>query len=144
LTLDDPSTIIGATVFAKLRAATIVGLSLVPCLAFWTALPQAHRHDADAHHAHATVHQHFASHDHDGVELSPDDDAHVTWLDGVAMHRAPLQSFQPLLLVVAYLDDAPVRNGSVCVDVVATIPPHGPPRRSLSLRAPPAPAAFAI
>jgi hypothetical protein len=126
------------SVLRQLRAA-IVGLSLAACLAFSAALPQAHRHDADAHHQHATVHQHFASHDHDGAELSPDDDGPVTWFERVAVHRAATSSFAPLAVVAAYLENLPVGPSRwVAVEILDTAPPHGPPRRSLSLRAPPA------
>jgi hypothetical protein len=128
---------------AQFRAA-FVGLSLVPCLAFSTALPQEHRHDPDAHHPHATVHQHFASHDHDGAELSPNEEGHVTWFSRVAAHRAPPPSFAPLPLVVAYLEDLPVPSRWVAVEAIDTAPPHGPPRRSHSLRGPPALPAFVI
>lgn len=131
------------TVLRQLRVA-IVGLSLAPCVAFSAALPQEHRHEADAHHPRATVHQHFASHDHDGTEVSPGDDGHITWLDRVAAHRTPLPPFAPVRLVVAYLEDFSLPSRWVAVEVLDTAPPHGPPRRSLSLRAPPAPSAFAI
>ena len=123
-------------VLRQLRAA-VVSLSLVPCLAFSASLPQEHRHDADAHHPHATVHQHFASHDHDGAEFS-DDEGQVTWLDRVAAHRAPLPFFVPGPPVVAYLEDLVVPSRWVAVEAVDTAPPHGPPRRSHSLRGPPA------
>jgi hypothetical protein len=130
-------------VLRELRAA-VVGLSLVPCLAFSPALPQEHRHDADAHHPHATVHQHFASHHHDGAEFSPDDEGHVTWFDRVAAQRAPLPSYVPVPPVVAYLEDLAVPSRWVAVEAVDTAPPHGPPRRGLSLRGPPAFSTFTI
>ena len=111
----------------------------VICLVFAAALPQAHRHDADAHHPHATVHQHFASHDHEGAEFSSDDEGHVTWFDRVAAHRAPLPPSAPAPIVVAYLEDLQIPSRWVAVEAVDTAPPHGPPRGSRSLRAPPAP-----
>jgi hypothetical protein len=123
-------------VLRQLRAA-VIGLSLVPCVAFAPALPQEHRHDADAHHPHPTVHQHFASHDHDGAEVSPDDQGRVTWFDRVATHRAPMPSFVPALLVIACLDDVAVLSRWVAVEALDTAPPHGPPRPSYSLRGPP-------
>jgi hypothetical protein len=130
-------------VVRQLRAA-MVGVSLVPCLAFSAALPQEHRHDADAHHAHATVHQHFASHDHDGAEFSPDDQGHVTWFDRVAAHRVSLPWFVPVPVVVRYLEGLSVPTRWVAVEALNAAPPHGPPRRSLSLRAPPALPSLAI
>jgi len=130
-------------VFRQLRVA-IVGLSLVPCLAFSAVLPQEHRHETDAHHSHATVHQHFASHDADGAEFSPGGPGHVTWFDRVAAHRAPLPSCVPVRLVVAYLEDVPLPSRWVAVEALDTAPPHGPPRRSQSLRAPPATPSLAI
>lgn len=142
MTGDSPATII-TIVLRPLRAA-FVGLSLVPCLAFSAALPQAHRHDADAHHPRATVHQHFTSHDHDGAELSLDDEGAVTWFERVAVHRAAVPSFVPTAVVVAYLEDLTVPSRWVAVEAIDTAPPHGPPRRSLSLRAPPALPSFAL
>jgi len=130
-------------VLRQLRAA-VVGLSLMPCLAFSPALPQEHRHDADAHHPHATVHQHLAPHDHDGAEFSPDDEGHVTWFDRVAAQQAPLPSFVPVPPVVAYLEDLAVPRRWVAVEGVDTAPPHGPPRGSHSLRGPPAFPTFTI
>jgi hypothetical protein len=43
----------------------------VPCLTLSGTLPQEHRHDAEPHQAHATLHQHVETHDHDSAELSP-------------------------------------------------------------------------
>jgi hypothetical protein len=116
----------------------IVGLSLIPGLAFSAVLPPEHRHSADAHHPHATVHQHFAAHDDDDVDLSADGHGHVTWFDGVVAHPTSSPSFAPTLLAVAHLDDWCVPSRWVAVEAIETAPPHGPPRQSFSLRAPPA------
>jgi hypothetical protein len=116
----------------------IVGLSLIPGLAFSVVLPLEHRHSADAHHPHATVHQHFAPHDDDDVDLSADGHGYVTWFDGVVAHPTSSPSFAPTLLAVAHLDDWRVPSRWVAVEAIETAPPHGPPRQSFSLRAPPA------
>jgi hypothetical protein len=121
----------------------VVGLGLLPCFVFSAALPPEHRHDADARHPHATVHQHFASHDHHGTDLAPDDHGHVTWFDRVATQTS-LQSFRPVPLVVAHLEDLAVPSRWVAVEALDTAPPHGPPRRIHLVRGPPAFPTFTI
>jgi hypothetical protein len=53
-------------------------------------------------------------------------------------HPRSSPSFVPIALVVAHLDELPIPNRWVAVEALDTAPPHGPPRQSLSLRAPPA------
>ena len=135
LTARSAPSIIGF-VLRQLRTA-IIGISLVPCLAFSAALPQAHRHDAGPHHPHATVHQHFeAHHDHDGAELSPAD-GRVTWLDRVALQGEVWPSFAPVPLAVAFVVALDTRSRWIAVEAIDGAPPHGPPRPGLSLRGPP-------
>jgi hypothetical protein len=130
-------------VLRQLRTA-IVSLTLVPCLAFSAALPQPHRHDADPHHPHATVHQHFdAHHDHDGAELSPAD-GRVTWLDRVALQSELARSFAPVPLAVASVVVVDTRSRWFAVEAIDGAPPHGPPRPGLSLRGPPILPSFVI
>jgi hypothetical protein len=130
-------------VLRQLRTA-IVSLTLVPCLAFSAALPQAHRHDAGPHHPHATVHQHFEAHDdHDGAELSPAD-GRVTWLDRVALQGEVCRSFAPVPLAVAYVVDLDTASDWIAIEAIDGAPPHGPPRPALSLRGPPALPSLAV
>jgi hypothetical protein len=142
LTNDSAATII-TFVLRRVRVA-IVGVLLAPGLGFSAALPLEHRHDADAHHPHAQVHQHFAPHDHDGAECSPDGDAHVTWFHHAVAQPAPTTLYVPALLVLSALDDLPVFGYWVAVEALDSAPSHGPPRQTLSLRAPPAPPSLAI
>jgi hypothetical protein len=128
-------------VLGRIRTA-LVAFSLAPCLAFSAVLPQEHRHDADAGHPHAIVHQHFAAHDHDDAELSPAD--RVTWLEQVAALRAPLTLYVPAPMVVSCLGDLPPGTQWVVVEAPDTAPAHGPPRRNQSLRAPPLPFSVSI
>jgi hypothetical protein len=130
-------------VLGRLRAA-VVGVLLLPGVGFSAALPLEHRHNVDAHHPLAQVHQHFAPHDHDDAEFSPDGDSHVTWFHRGAAHPSFATSYVPALLVLSSLEDLPVVSRWVAVEALDSAPSHGPPRQSLSLRAPPAPPSFAI
>ena len=140
---ESPGATHNLNVLRQLRVA-IVGLSLVPGLAFSAVLPPEHRHSADAHHPHATVHQHFAPHDDDDVDLSADGHGHITWFDGVVAHPTSSPSFAPILAVITHLDTSRLPSRWVAVEAIETAPAHGPPRQSLSLRAPPALSSSAI
>lgn len=117
-------------VFA-LAAAIVLAPVLVP----------EHTHDGDA--ARATTHRHFAFHDapsagHARERFDHPDQDHVTWLATVgietATHEAPLR-----VAIVAAAPALAHRTGTrpaLPLDDVA--PPHGPPRSTTQLRAPPA------
>jgi hypothetical protein len=130
----------------------LIVTALVPCLAAAAVIAPEHAHESDAADHVAVVHRHLAAHEHhhgdvthassvndlhhDEAELS-DADGHVVWLDQVGIAEAR-QSFPQLLLFVSLAVDwspRPMRHAVVAADT-ATLP-HGPPRASLSLRAPP-------
>jgi len=119
----------------------IVALAVVPWLGASSVIPQEHLHEADLDHPHSIVHRHaeahtFEAHDHDGVEIGHDEER-IVWLSVVSLQQTSYR------LVVSWF----VANGifeeiADSADWVATVPfdgspPHGPPRRCLSLRAPP-------
>ena len=120
--------------------------SLVPWLAVSAVLAREHVHESHSDDHPSVAHSHFAPHtqdsheifhlDHDGAGVS-DVDEDVVWLDEVGLVEAT-RSYLPLLVMLStHLEivlERPVR--------VAVIPdeatlPHGPPRVSPSLRAPP-------
>lgn len=125
------------------RILTVV--VLVPWLALSAVVAREHVHESDAAGHASVVHTHFAPHDdrahashldHDEAELS-DADEHVLWLDetGIAETAHAFPHF--LVVVSTHAITAPptLRHAAVAPDE-ATLP-HGPPRASLSLRAPP-------
>jgi hypothetical protein len=128
-----------------LRILAVV--TLVPWLAVSAAFAREHVHESDASghasvvHAHFALHAHDAAHvsdaDHHGAEFS-DADEHVLWLDqvGVAPASYAFPQFLVVHSVVVVIASQAVRNTVAAADE-ATLP-HGPPRASLSLRAPPA------
>jgi hypothetical protein len=122
----------------------LVVVTLVPWLAVSAALAREHVHEAEASGHAAVVHAHFAPHGQDAAHADrheaefSDADEHVMWLDQVGVAAAGADTFPPVLVVLAtHLDIAPqaVRHTVIAADE-ATLP-HGPPRPSLSLRAPP-------
>jgi hypothetical protein len=119
----------------------IVALALVPWLGLSSVAPQEHLHEADLDHPHAIVHRHaedhtFATHDHDGADIGEDEER-VVWLNAVSLQQSSYR------LIVSWIVTS--FTFEVIGDYaswVATVPfdgspPHGPPRRCLSLRAPP-------
>jgi hypothetical protein len=122
-------------------------VALVPWLAVSAAFAREHVHESDTSGHASVVHAHFAPHGHDAshvfdvdhyaAEFS-DADEHVLWLDQVGV--APTAyAFPPFLIVpstLVVIASEAVRHTVAAADE-ATLP-HGPPRASLSLRAPPA------
>lgn len=127
------------------RVLTVAALT--PWLVVSVALAPEHVHESDSADHHTSVaHRHFAPHDHDradhfhrdhdGAEIS-DRDVPIVWGDEVGIAEA-VRSFPAFLVVVSLqiaIAPQPVRHAVVAIDE-ATLP-HGPPRVSLSLRAPP-------
>jgi hypothetical protein len=130
----------------------LIVTALVPCLAAAAVVAPEHVHESEAAGHVSVVHRHLAAHQHhhadvdhavdvsdlhhDEAELS-DADGHVEWLDQVGVAEAR-HSFPQLFLVVSLtVDSSPqqIKHAVVTADI-ATLP-HGPPRASLSLRAPP-------
>ena len=120
--------------------------ALVPWLAVSAALAREHVHESDAAGHASLVHSHFAPHDQEGRHLDLDHhhgaeigggDAHVVWLDQVGIAPAA-HGFTQFLFVLStpiIIAPPPVRHVAVAADETSL--PHGPPRASLSLRAPP-------
>ncbi len=115
---------------------TTVALALAPGLVVSSVVAPAHVHEADAHHSHAVVHRHFEPHDHDGAEIAGGE-GHVVWLDDVGVQQATYQLAVAQAVVPAPFDALPEPNSWIAISSIDTAPPHGPPRSSTSLRAPP-------
>jgi len=119
----------------------IVALAVVPWLGLSSVIPQEHLHEADLDHPHSIVHRHaeahtFDTHDHEGVEIGQDEER-IVWLNVVSLQQSSYR-----LAVSWIVASRIVEEIGDSADWVATVPfdgspPHGPPRRCLSLRAPP-------
>ena len=114
----------------------ILGLALVPWLAVSGLVPPEHIHEADADHPHAVAHRHFAAHDHDATELSGGD-GRVVWLDSVPVEQARFPTTVAIALLPATFEVVRPTAPTIAVSTLDAAPPHGPPRSTLSLRAPP-------
>jgi hypothetical protein len=115
-------------------------LVLVPYVAVLSTYAPEHVHQADADHPHSTVHRHFEPHHsggHDHAQLA-DDDGHVIWLDTVTIHQAAFHFPASQDVPRASFEAVPLTSGWTAILSYDTAPLHGPPRASLSLRAPPA------
>lgn len=95
-----------------------------------------HVHEADAHHANAIVHRHIGSHDHDGAKIS-DHDGPVVWLDPIAISQAAFRLAVVLTIPSAGLEAGPRPVRWLPARRHDAPLPHGPPRCSPGLRAPP-------
>jgi hypothetical protein len=118
-----------------------ISLILAPLVALATTVAPEHVHEADADHPHSTVHRHLQPHtaaspDHDHARLA-DDDAHVVWLDGAQISSPRFQLAAPLLVPVDRFEAAPSFVEWIARPDYETPPPHGPPKSTLTLRAPP-------
>jgi len=105
-------------------------------------LPAAHVHEADATHA-AVVHRHIAAHHSDsptGHARLDDDDGHVVWLTAAWLHGAIYQGPAATGTAVPWMVPVPAVVSGKATAFDDTAPPHGPPRTSRALRAPPLPA----
>jgi hypothetical protein len=130
-----------ASVLAK-RAAIV--LMLTAQVAVGPGFAPEHVHERDEHHPSATLHRHLAPHhvqqSHDRATFEDDDENRVVWLTTAflqtAVYHVPVAAATPARITVApALGD---RWTAVVLDDGA--PPHGPPRATRSLRAPPLPA----
>lgn len=116
----------------------VLGLALVPWLAVSGLVPREHVHEADADHPSAIAHRHFEAHEHEGTEISHGE-ARVVWLDNVALEHVRIQVSAAVLAVLTVtLGAVPPATPTMAVMTLDTAPPHGPPRSTASLRAPPA------
>src|SRR5437867_4446778 len=98
--------------------------------------PPQHLHEADAEHSHSVIHRHFEAHDHDGAEISHGE-GRVVWLDDVGIRPATHEFTGAQTILSVQIDSLPEPSGWIAVARIETAPPHGPPRTSYSLRAPP-------
>lgn len=115
----------------------VAGLAWIPWLAVSGMVPPEHVHEADADHASAITHRHFAAHDHEGTEISHSE-GRVVWLDSVAVEHPRIQVSVVLAVLTVTFDGIPPVTPSMAVLTLDAAPPHGPPRATASLRAPPA------
>jgi hypothetical protein len=113
----------------------ILGLALVPWLAVSGLIPPEHVHEPDADHPHAVAHRHFSPHDHDATEVSHGE-GRVVWFDSVAVEHARFPTTVAIALLPATFD-VPATAPTMVVLTLDAAPPHGPPRSTISLRAPP-------
>jgi hypothetical protein len=120
--------------------------SLVPWLAVSSVIAREHVHESRSAGRPPLAHSHFSPHshddhdsfhlDHDGAEVS-DVDEDVVWINDVGLAQSP-RSFPPALIVVAVsIPIVPDRLVRVAVVADEATLAHGPPRATLSLRAPP-------
>lgn len=117
------------------RQAAIVSLTFAPWLVLASILPSAHVHEADAHQSNAIAHRHLDTHDHDGGEWTHGT-GRIVWLDDVLIH--PVKYTVVVSAATNSSQLAPPSPRWTSTPVCDTAPPHGPPRRFKSLRAPPA------
>ena len=120
---------------------SVVTLILGPYLALSAMVAPEHIHQADRDHPHSAVHRHLqahvvGSHDHDHAQLA-DDDGHVVWLDGVALRQTTYHFTVPSSRSAPRFELVQPVTGWIVAPDYNAAPPHGPPRASLSLRAPP-------
>jgi hypothetical protein len=118
-----------------------IGLVLAPYVALSSAIAPAHIHEADADHPRATLHRHLELHHAEGHDVGhaqlADDDDHVVWLDAIVVHQAAFQVTAPQDVLLESFEPVSPTCGWTAIVNYDTAPPHGPPRASPSLRAPP-------
>jgi hypothetical protein len=116
---------------------TLVALALAPWLVGASMMPREHVHETDEPHSHSVTHRHFEAHDHDGAEIEHGA-GRIVWLeDGLALVHVPYQLTVPGMVVPAHFEACPDPKSWVVESILDGSPPHGPPRRYTSLRAPP-------
>lgn len=121
----------------------VVSLALAPWLGFASTMPPEHVHEADSDHPHAIVHRHGEAHAVDaggggaGSARFDHNEERVVWLSNATLactiYRVDVlwaDAGRPL----ETLRDAASWIATASYDAA---PAHGPPRASLSLRAPP-------
>jgi hypothetical protein len=116
----------------------VVALVLIPGFVCALLVAPAHVHEADATHADSVTHRHFEAHHHSGTEIDHPD-ARVVWLDDVVMPAAGMHWTPPLGLLVPGQEPPASAARWVAIGCDHAAFPHGPPRRTASLRGPPPP-----
>src|SRR5215213_638319 len=104
-------------------------------------LPAEHVHESDEAHPSATIHRHSVWQNQPGNHGDAQFDHHVpsrvVWLTPAWLHQAPVQVPPPILAAAAIVAVAPEASPGVRVRFNDAAPPHGPPRATRRLRAPP-------
>jgi hypothetical protein len=118
----------------------IVALVVSPWLGLSAAIPPEHLHGRDVDHPQAIVHRHAEAHTldthHEGAEVGQSEDR-IVWLKDVGVIRIAYHvaiSWTVSYRLLETIDDSATW---VAIATHEEPPPHGPPRRCLSLRAPP-------
>jgi len=119
----------------------VVTVLITPYLALSATLAPEHVHESDSDHHQSVAHRHFESHrlgarTHDGAAFDDDDD-HVVWLRNIATHPQVYQVRLPFTVSIVSFDPVEARTTWIATSLDDAAPPHGPPRATLSLRAPP-------
>ena len=127
-----------ATVFRRV-ARTTVPFLVVPFLIFGSGLAPMHAHESDMSHSPPIIHSHFEPHHpaHHDDQSEIEHDEHVVWLDMAVVQALPFQLDSPAAVLIRVPDRL---TRARCWSVITfddSAPPHGPPRSSVSLRAPP-------
>jgi hypothetical protein len=131
-------------VHSLLRRA-LVALALAPCLVLGPVMPPEHVHNADGRHAHAVAHSHVDFHQraddhsrsgHEAPELAADDER-LVWVASTALNQGAFHLAPNWVVVGEPLARIPSAAESSRRPDIDSSPPHGPPRRSFSLRGPP-------
>ena len=120
----------------------VFSLVLAPYIALSAVAPE-HVHEADADHPRPAAHRHLQphsvdSHDDDHTQLAGDDE-HVVWVDAGVLHQSTYQLVAPVVPPAARFELVPPAEEWALPPDYDSAPPHGPPRASLSSRAPPSP-----
>lgn len=116
-------------------------LLAVSFLIFGSGMAPLHAHESDAPHSHAVVHSHFGQHHQAGLHHDADPEfdygERIVWLDMAAVHALPFQLDAPVAALTPLA--VPVMCSGCWSAIIfdEAAPPHGPPRRFASLRAPP-------
>ena len=105
-----------------------------------SGLAPLHVHESDGAESHAVLHSHFAahhieSHDTDQPEIEAAD--HVIWLETSSLNVLPFQFVSCAAVLVRVLEPVVLSRSWAVIAVAGIAPAHGPPRSSVSLRAPP-------
>jgi len=128
-------------VFRSIRGALVLLLTAI--VSAGSAFAPEHVHERDDHHPNATVHRHFAPHHTQASSQHArldDDDDHVIWLTTAWLQGAVYHGPSVVVAQVTWFGFAPATAQWSAIVLDDAAPPHGPPRVSASLRAPPFPA----
>jgi hypothetical protein len=142
-----PSPNIIVAVLARWRGAKPLALCGSALLALSGLLPPLHLHeeadhDHADHHSIGVIHRHLAPHNaplNSSPGLSDDDDRAMLVLEQPAIGAEPAHATHVRLAVLSSVVSLPFVDTPHSIEPprIDGSPPHGPPRRPASLRAPP-------